>query len=165
MLFEINFYSASNNNFVDMTMNIVNRMAPLKQKFFRANNSNFMKKGLRKAMVHRSKLKKKLYKLKTESAHAEYRKERNLCIYLIKKAKKEYYSKLNLKNTTDNKRFWRTVKPLFPDNSIFQDELVVAEKCSESFSNTMKNLEIQFKYGDITSRLSTKTMLFLPIRF
>ena len=63
MLFERNFYSASNDNFVDMTMNIVNRMAPLKQKFIRANNSNFMTKGLRQAMMHRSKLKNKFYKL------------------------------------------------------------------------------------------------------
>ena len=74
MLFERNFYNASNDNFVDMTMNIVNRMTPLKQKFIRANNSNFMTKGLRQAMMHRSKLKNKFYKLKTESALAEYRK-------------------------------------------------------------------------------------------
>ena len=39
-----------------MTMNIFNRMAPLKQKLIFANNSNFMTKGLRKAMMHRSKL-------------------------------------------------------------------------------------------------------------
>ena len=82
MLFERNFYSASNDNFVDMTINIVNRMAPLKQKFIRANNSNFMTKGLRQTMMHRSKLKNKFYKLKTESAHDEYRKQRNLCTYL-----------------------------------------------------------------------------------
>ena len=113
MLFERNFYSASNDNFVDMTMNIVNRMASVIQKFIRTNNSNFMTKGLRQAMMHRSKLKNKFYKLKTESAHDEYRKQRNLCTYLLKKAKKEYYSKLNPKNITDNKRFWHTVKPIF----------------------------------------------------
>ena len=79
MLFGRNFYSASNDNLVDMTMNIVNRMAPLKQKFIHANNSNFMTKGLRKAMMNKSKLKNKFCKLKTESAHAEYRKQRNLC--------------------------------------------------------------------------------------
>ena len=70
-----------------MTTNIFNRMAPLKQKFICANNSNFMTKGLRKAMMHRSKLKNKFYKLKTVSAHTEYRKQRNLCTYLLKKAK------------------------------------------------------------------------------
>ena len=89
ILFKRNFYSASNDNFVDMTMHIVNKMAPLKHKFIRANNSNFMTKELRKAMMHRSKLNNKFYKLKTESAHAEYRKQRNLCTCLLKKAKKE----------------------------------------------------------------------------
>ena len=73
---------------------------------------------------------------------------------------------MNPKNITDNERFWRTptLKPLFSDKSIgketillvdndeiFQDELVVAEKFSEFFSNTVKHLEIQFKYGDIIS--------------
>ena len=89
---------------------------------------------------------------------------RNLCTHLLKKAKKEYYSKLNSKNITDNKRFWRTVKPLFSDKSIgketitlvdndemFQDELVVAEKFTKCFRNTVTNLEIQFKYDDIIS--------------
>ena len=69
---------------------------------------------------------------------------------------------MNPKNISDNKRFWHTVKPLSSDKSIgketiilvdkdeiFQDVLVVAEKFSEFFSNTEKNLEIQLKYGDI----------------
>ena len=98
------------------------------------------------------------------NVHTYYRKQRN-SIYIpitenkelnvhtyLRKAPKEYYSKLNPKNITDNKRFWRTVKPLFSDKSIgketiilvdkdeiFQDELVVAEKFSEFFSNAVKN--------------------------
>ena len=57
----------------------------LERNFYSANNSNFMTKGLRKAVMPGSKLKNKFYKLKTESAHAEYRKQRNRCTYLLKK--------------------------------------------------------------------------------
>ena len=39
-----------------------------------------MMKQLGKAMMHRSKLKNKFHKLKTESAHAEYRKQKNIYI-------------------------------------------------------------------------------------
>ena len=42
-------------------------------------------------------------------------KQRNYCV--IRKGKKEYCGGLDLKDITDNKKFWKTVKPLFSDKS------------------------------------------------
>ena len=41
-----------------------------------------------------------------------YNKQRNYCVSLIQKEKKAYYSNLNIRDVTDNKTFWRKVKPL-----------------------------------------------------
>ena len=42
-----------------------------------------------------------------------YKKQHNYGSRLYKKERKKYYEKLNVKNVTDNKEFWKTVKPFF----------------------------------------------------
>ena len=37
------------------------------------------------------------------------------CVSLLRKSKKECYSSLDVKNITDNKTFWITVKPFLSD--------------------------------------------------
>ena len=36
-----------------------------------------------------------------------------LCVSLLRKVKLDYYKKLKHKKVSDNKTFWKTVKPLF----------------------------------------------------
>ena len=40
---------------------------------------------------------------------------KKLCGSLVRKAKKDHFDNLDLRNVTDNKEFWKTVKPLFAD--------------------------------------------------
>ena len=40
-----------------------------------------------------------------------YTKQRNFCVLLLRKVKREYFTNLNEKNITDNRKFWQTVKP------------------------------------------------------
>ena len=42
-----------------------------------------------------------------------YNKQRNICVSMVKKAKKEHFQNINLSEITDNKKFWKTVSPLF----------------------------------------------------
>ena len=44
-----------------------------------------------------------------------YNKQSNSCVHLLRKNGKDYYGNLNEKDVNDNKRFWKTVKPLLPD--------------------------------------------------
>ena len=44
---------------------------------------------------------------------AKYNKQRNICVSLTRKAKRNYYESLDLNKTCDNKKFCATVKPLF----------------------------------------------------
>ena len=77
-----------------------------------ANQGPFMTSKLRKAIMKRSKLRNILNKDKTTAAMSVYKKPGNVCTSLLRKAKHEYYyySNLNPKCVSDNKKFWKTVK-------------------------------------------------------
>ena len=61
----------------------------------------------------RSKLRNKYLTEKFEEARLLYSKQINVCVFLLKKAKKEYYENFDLHNVADTKRFQKTVKPVF----------------------------------------------------
>ena len=73
----------------------------------------------------------------------------------MRKTKINYYGNLDGNNITDNKKFWKTVRPLLSDKSINSDkihlnengELINSESktvevLNEFFSNIVKNLKI-----------------------
>ena len=94
-------------------MELLNKIAPLKTKFLRANHSKFVTKEVSKAIMLRTKLRNKFLKKNTLESRAKYNKRGNICVSLIKKVKRNYYENLDLKDINDNKKFWATVKPLF----------------------------------------------------
>ena len=63
----------------------LNKHAPMKTKYLRANNSPFMNKELTKAIMVRSRLKNKSLKLKTTEAREAYKKQRNFCVSLLRR--------------------------------------------------------------------------------
>ena len=108
-------------------MDIFDRHAPLKQKYVRSNQVPFMIKELRKAVMIRTKVRDDLNKIKTMSTESAYKKQRNLCTYLFRKAKRDYYSILEPSDVTDNKTFWRMVKPLFSDKCLSNESITLVE--------------------------------------
>ena len=42
-----------------------------------------------------------------------YNKQKNLCITLLRKAKRKYYTDLKMSDINDNKKFWKNVGPNF----------------------------------------------------
>ena len=93
--------------FVSKSMVVLERHTPLKQKYIWANQALFMTKELQKTIMLRLKLRNRLNKLKTVQANMEYKRQRNLCTYLLRKAKSDYYSRLDPSKITDNKNFWK----------------------------------------------------------
>ena len=65
--------------------------------------------------MKRSKLRNYFLKDGNDVSQSAYRKQRNLCVTLSRKAKKQYFSNLEPKRITDNKKFCKSVKPLFSD--------------------------------------------------
>ena len=81
----------------------------------RANNAAFMNKTLSKAIMNRSRLRNKYLKHPNNVNKSNYKKQRNYCVNLLRKVKKEYYENLNLNKIMDNKEFWKTMKPFFTE--------------------------------------------------
>ena len=99
-------------------MELLDRHAPLKFKYVRANESPFINKELRKSIMLRSKLKNNFNNKRTETAKIAFKKQRNHCTSLFRKAKREYYRNLNPSKVSDNKLFWKMIKPAFSDKKL-----------------------------------------------
>ena len=152
--FDLSFID--NDTFTQIVMDLLNKYCPIKLKYLRGNDSPFMTKDLRKAIMHRSKLRNKMNRLKTVEAFDEYRKQRNYCTSLLRKAKRSYFMKLNPSDIADNKKFWKSVKPLFSEklartsgkiklleNGVIHDEdSSVAQEFGKYFSSIVDNLNI-----------------------
>ena len=82
-------------NLVDTFIEIVDKHAPLKTKFLRGNEAPFMNKELRKAIYTRSRLKNKWNKNPTFENRAKYKKQRNKCVSLRKKAIKTHFRQVH----------------------------------------------------------------------
>ena len=86
---------------------------PIKLKYIRANDSPFMNRELRKAMMLRSKLRNSYNKNKTSHAYLAYKNQKNYCTSLLRESKKTFYGGLDPSFISDNKKFWKVAKPFF----------------------------------------------------
>ena len=97
-------------NFCKICTETLNNHAPCKRKTIRGNQSPFTNKEISKAIMQRTELRNKFLKHKTDESRQS---KHNYCVSLLRKSKRNYYSNLNVKDITDNKKFWKTIKPLF----------------------------------------------------
>ena len=54
-------------------------------------------------------------------------KQRNICVALLKKTRKEYYEDLRLTDVNDNKKFWKTAKPLLGNKLENKSQIALVE--------------------------------------
>ena len=93
-------------------------------RYVRANQASFINSKIHKEVMRRTRLRNKLMDSKTDADRIAYNKQRNYCVSLIRKEKKAYYSNLNIRDITDNKTFWRKVKPLFSEKVNLQTKIL-----------------------------------------
>ena len=126
-------------------MELLNKVAPQKTKFLRANHSKFVTKDVSKAIMLRTKLGNQFLKKRTLEAGTKCNKQRNICVSLVKKAKRNYYENLDQKDVNDNKKVWATVKPLFSDK-IKSAENTFLDESGEIIRNEVKVANVFNKY-------------------
>ena len=115
----------------------------------------FFNKDLSKAIMTRTKLRNIFLQNRSEENKIRYTKQRNCCVFLLRKTKKRYYENLNQKSVVDNKLFWKNVKPFLSDkvsgkdeihllenNELVKTDLETAEILNNFFSNVVQNLDI-----------------------
>ena len=108
--------------------NILQKHAPIKKRYVQENQASFINSKIRKEVTRRIRLRNNFIDSKTDADRIAYNKQRNYCVSLIRKEKKAYYSNLNIRDVTDNKTFWRKVKPLFSEKVNLQTKILLVEK-------------------------------------
>ena len=131
--------------------------------------------------MKRTCLRNKFLNTKGEIDRKAYNKQRNLCVNLIKSEKKNFLSNINTSDITDDKTFWKTVKPFFTDKiktkskitlidrkvvsqesqeeivseKIISEDQAVAKVFNKFFVNIVTNLKITADHGYDTGFLAT----------
>ena len=103
-----------------------------------------------------SKLKNKFNKERNHINWCNYKSQRNHCLSILCKTKKEYFNSLNMKQDSDNKLFWESVKLFFngkgsnsskttlvEKNDIISDEEEIANIMNNYFINVTKTLNLK----------------------
>ena len=125
-LYELSLALQNVTNFSDFNalfISILNKHAPLKTRFLRANSKPHMSKELRKAIMLRSQLKNKANHSRDPEDMAKYRAQRNLVVKMNRNARKLYF------NQTDSidKNFWTACKPFLSDKAAVGKRTILVE--------------------------------------
>ena len=80
-----------------------------------------MTKELRKEIYTRSKLKNKYNRNPTEENKAIYKKQRNKCVSLRRKAIKVYFHNVTKTGVQTNKDFWKLIKPFLTNKGFLEN--------------------------------------------
>ena len=105
--------------------------------------------------MRRSHLENVYYKNKSEKNFKAYKKQKNFCSRLYKK-RKRFFNYLNPSFVTDNKLFWKTIKPFFSNkenygsqiklvenDEVLQVDDLIAKELNKFFKNVMSTLNIK----------------------
>ena len=86
-----------------------------------------MNKQLRKTIMTRTRLPNQYRKDNSAGNLFAYKRQRNLCVKLLRKFKKVFYNNLNVKRITDNRKFCQTIKPNFTDKTLKDERIILVE--------------------------------------
>ena len=135
--------------FHNVCIEVLEKYAPETRKYIRANKAIFMDSKLNHAIMLHSKLRNKFLKRRSNKCREAYKKQRNLCVSLLRQNKIDYFETLDIKYVTDDKMFWKTVGPLFSNKSRASNKITLSEnkkliindqKCAEVFNNYVTSI-------------------------
>ena len=147
--------------FSEICTDVLGKHVPQRKQYLRSKHKPFMNNGISKAIMTRTRLRNHFLKNRSNRNRDLFHKQRNFCLSLLRKSKNDYFSKLNDKQITDNKRFQKTVKP-FLSNKVQSSETInltdehdslvtdcgkVAKELNSFFSSVVKNLNIPSHKG------------------
>ena len=157
---------------------VLNKHAPIKNRTVRANEMQYMTKTLRKTMSNISRLEHIYHKIRSETNFHNFKKQRNNCSRLYKHERKKFYKNLDISSITDNRKFWRTLKPFFTDKgttrnciSLIEDDMIISDDkevagtLNSFFDNAVKSLNLKepVEYINDTDDIETATTFQLEL--
>ena len=78
--------------------------------------------------MHRSRLRNKFLRERTKESKVAYNKQRNICVSLLRKSKRDYFANLDTKIMKGNRKFWKTVNPLFSGKCYSKESISLISK-------------------------------------
>ena len=136
------------NSFKETILSVVNKYAPIKNKYIRTNGAPFMTKNLHKEIIKPLRLRNTYLKSKSLRHRENYNIQRNFCKKILRTTKKDtkktlHFSNLDTKKVIDNKTFWRTVAPTFSNRNSKSDKIILNE---EGKAFTQKRIMQNFQH-------------------
>ena len=143
----------SYDNMTSIFRNLVEKHAPLKSKVLRGNSAPFMTPELNRAIYTRSRLKKKYNKNPTDEKKTKFKKQRNKCVAIRRKAIINHFKKATKNGLISNQAFWDLVKPflsnkgalvgsdipIVKNSKIITDDQELTELFNEYYVNLVEN--------------------------
>ena len=106
--------------------------------------------------MHRSRFRNKFLRERTDESKTAYKKQRNICVSLLLKTKRDYFANQDTKTMKDTRKFWKTVNPLFSEESYSKESISLVNKdgfitknedlaktFNKFFSSVVKKLDIE----------------------
>ena len=117
--------------------------APVKQKVVRVIKPLFMTKDLSKAIMMKSKAKNQYVKWPSRETFLAFKKAKNKCTSINKKAKKEYFQEPTKYDLMTNKEFWKKTKTedqisIEVDDELLSHEKILTEIFNEHYINIVE---------------------------
>ena len=109
------------------------------------NDSQSVGKRIRKRYFSRK---------RSDEYNRKYSKQRSYCVSLLRKTKENYYNNLNEKKITDNKTFWKTVKPFLSDKTPPDAKITLIEKDKIPYTDSKTVNVLNTFFSSIISNLN-----------
>ena len=146
--------------FNELTMQVVDAIAPLKRRQIKGKRIPYMNSELRKAMNVKNMLKRKYDRCKTSANWIRFRTHRNIVSSLRKKSMRVYMqNKCNDAKTGG--AFWEAVKPLISHTNINKDDNITLSNNGSLTNNTLDVCNIFNDYFiNVTSDVGSDDRLY-----
>ena len=70
-----------------------------------------------------------------------YKTQRNFCVSLLTKTQKNYFKNVKMQDITNDKKFWKTIRPYLSEMGYNQIKITIVEK--DSIITNEKKMQLQ----------------------
>ena len=153
-LYQCNDVNTAANIFTSTLKNIFDRHAPIRTKTVKGKPSPWLKKDIKRLIDNKKRLYRKAKKTKTDNDWAEYKTARNKCNGKIQEAKRRYHRDQIEENKKNPKKFWESIKSVFPSKSKSSFPSMQKSKTLEMVSNFSNY------FATVVAKLKSKAISF-----
>ena len=144
-------------DFEEIFVKTLDRHAPRKVRLLRGNEKPHMNRGLRKAIMKRTRLRNVYFRTNLLSDKQAYQRQRNYVCNLNRKIRRDYFDSVASTNSSSRHHFWNICKPFFSDKHTVSEKILLIHD-DEIISNDSVTAKLFNDYfNDITKGLNLKS--------